>query len=222
MALFVADPYCSVQCANGILDCLGQDYRIKIFGPRELEREFWQDVDLVCIPGGEGDSDSWHRLHRYHARSIRAHVRRGGQYLGICMGAYWAGSHYLNILDSVDCVQYIRRPGTDTRRPHAKHLAITWQDQPVKMFFYDGCAMVGDTARFQTVARYANGDAMAIVQGRIGLIGCHPEAQAFWYTSYSWMRQHLGSHNHKELLREFALGLRFAPTQNNVTVSGST
>jgi hypothetical protein len=29
---------------------------------------------------------------------------------------------------------------------------------------------------------------MAIIQENIGLIGCHPEAESFWYDSYSWMQ----------------------------------
>ncbi len=212
MALFIADPYCSVQCANGVISALHRDYHIQIFGPRPVEDSFWHSVDLVCVPGGEGDSESYHRLMRCHEQSIRRHVKQGGQYLGICMGAYWAGSHYLDILDSVDAEQYIRRPRTDTRRPHAKHLDVTWQGLPRRMFFYDGCALVGDSTKFKTVARYANGDAMAIQQGHIGLIGCHPEAEQFWYDSYSWMQKHWPEGQHSELLREFVLGLRFAPT----------
>lgn len=77
------------------------------------------------------------------------------------------------------------------------------------MFFYDGCALVGDTGKFTTVASYTNGDAMAIQQGHIGVIGCHPEAEPWWYDSYTWM-QGLWQ-DHGALLRDFALGLRFAP-----------
>ena len=118
------------------------------------------------------------------------------------MGAYWAGSHYLNVLDGVDAVQYLKRPGTDTRRPHAKNMSVTWRGQPEHMFWYDGCALVGNTTKFETVATYVNGDAMAIYQNRIGLIGCHPEAVKFWYDGYSWMRRHwAGGHHH--LLQEF-------------------
>ena len=211
MALFVADPYCSFQCANGMTRYLAHDYHIRLFGPRPVEDSFWAGIDLVCIPGGEGDSESWHRLMANHVGDIRAHVARGGQYLGVCMGAYWAGSHYFDILDSVDCVQYIRQPGTDTRRPHAKDLPVTWRDQPTRMFFYDGCAMVGDTSKFTTVARYSNGDPMAIQQGHIGLIGCHPEAESWWYDDiYTWLAGRWQPQGHH--LREFALGLRFAPT----------
>lgn len=202
MALFVADPYCSVQSANAVISTVRRDFHVKIFGSRELEEGFWSDVDLVCVPGGFGDAQSYHRLMANHSSDIQNHVRRGGAYLGICMGAYWAGSHYLNILDSVDAYQYITQPNTCTRRPHAKNMLVQWQGQPRKMYFYDGCAFVGDSARFTTVAEYPNGAAMAIVQGRVGVIGCHPEAEAFWYNSYSWLRNQW--QDHRPLLAEFA------------------
>jgi hypothetical protein len=67
------------------------------------------------------------------------------------------------------------------------------------MYFYDGCAFVGNN--FETVARYANGDAMAIIQDRVGLIGCHPEADQHWYNCYSWMRRHWRSGQHHLLLK---------------------
>jgi hypothetical protein len=164
---------------------------------------FFDNVDMVVVPGGFGDADSYSTLFKHNASAVRRFVARGGRYLGICMGAYWAGSHYLNILNSVDAVQYLKRPGTDTRRPHAKHMPVTWRGQPDYMFWYDGCALIGDRSRFETVATYANGDAMAIIQNRVGLIGCHPEAEKFWYDSYSWMRPHWTGGHHL-VLREFA------------------
>ena len=159
---------------------------------------------MIAVPGGFGDSNSFERLFQHNGSRVIDFVRTGGRYLGICMGAYWAGSHYFNILDKVDAVQYLSRPGTDTRRPHAKNIAITWQEQPMNMFWYDGCALVGDERKFETYATYANGDAMAIFQNRIGLIGCHPESQKFWYDSYSWMRPHWHKGAHHKLLLEFA------------------
>jgi hypothetical protein len=71
------------------------------------------------------------------------------------------------------------------------------------MFFYDGCALVGDTNKFRTVATYANGDPMAIQQNNIGLIGCHPESEQFWFDSYSWMRGRYHGGEHHRLLLEF-------------------
>lgn len=201
IALFIADPKCSVQSGNGIVHALQDYYNFKIFGKNDLEAEFFDNVNIVAVPGGFGDAGSYKNLFQYNAKPVRKFINNGGKYLGICMGAYWAGSHYLNILDGVDAVQYITRPKTDTRRPHAKDLVVTWQGVPEKMFFYDGCALVGDHRKFNTVATYANGDSMAIIQNNIGLIGCHPEAEKFWYDGYSWMK---GKYNCKhELLLDF-------------------
>jgi len=203
IALFVYDPKCSVQSGNGIIRALQSHYNFKIFGKNELEKVFFDDVDMVAVPGGLGDASSYETAFRYNAEPVRDFVAQGGRYLGICMGAYWAGSHYLNILQDVDAEQYICRPGTDTLRPHAKNLDIHWNGRAQKMFFYDGCALVGDQTKFTTVATYVNGDAMAICQGRIGLIGCHPESEQFWYDSYSWMRGRYHGGRHHGMLLDF-------------------
>jgi len=200
IALFVYDPKCSVQSANGIMSALGQYYNFKIFSKSTLEYNFFDGVDMIAVPGGFGDADSFTQLFKNNGSRVRDFVAGGGRYLGICMGAYWAGSYYLDILDEVDAVQYIKQPGTDTRRPHAKNLSVTWQGEPTKMFFYDGCSLVGDQHKFTTVATYANGNAMAIYQKRMGLIGCHPEAEQFWYDSYSYMKGKFDSVQHQLLL----------------------
>ena len=201
IALFVADPFCSVQSVNGIITALGNDYTFKLFSKNEVEQGFFDGIDIVAVPGGFGDADSFDRLFEANQNSVKKFVTNGGKYLGICMGAYWAGSYYLNLLDSVDAEQYINRPNTDTRRPHAKDINIIWQGHPNRMFFYDGCALVGDAGKFNTIATYANGDAMAIIQNNIGLIGCHPEAEQFWYDSYTWLRGKYASKH--SLLLEF-------------------
>jgi glutamine amidotransferase-like uncharacterized protein len=196
IAIFLHQPYCSVQSSNGIMQALGSDYNFKIFTRHDLEADFFDNVDMLCFPGGFGDAGTFDFLTREHGERITEFVNRGGAYLGICMGAYWAGSEYFDILDNVDAVQYITRPNTDTRRPHAKNLNVTWEGTPQQMYFYDGCALIGN-GKFETVATYANGDPMAIIQNRIGLIGCHPESEPHWYDSYSWMKgkYHQGSHH---------------------------
>ena len=187
IALFVADPFCSVQSANGIITALGNDYTFKLFSKNEVEDGFFNSIDIVAVPGGFGDASSFNRLFKANQNSVKQFVRTGGKYLGICMGAYWAGTHYLNLLDNVEAVQYITQPNTDTRRPHAKDINIEWQGHPNRMFFYDGCALVG-SGQYDTIATYANGNAMSVIQKNIGLIGCHPEAESFWYDSYTWMQ----------------------------------
>jgi glutamine amidotransferase-like uncharacterized protein len=203
IALFLHQPKCSVQSGNGIMKALSPHYSFKIFTRHQVEDDFFNDVDMIMIPGGIGDSESYSYLMRENLDAINDFLKDGGRYLGICMGAYWAGSHYLNILKDVDAVQYITRPNTDTRRPHAKALSVKWQGHPERMFFYDGCALVGDRTQFETVATYANGDPMAIIQNKIGLIGCHPESEPHWYKSWSWMKPHWHNGDHHKLLLDF-------------------
>jgi glutamine amidotransferase-like uncharacterized protein len=202
IAIFIHQPKCSIQSGNGIIKALSPHYNFKIITKHELEDDFFNDVDAVCFPGGIGDADSYDYLLKSNHAVIRNFIQRGGKYLGICMGAYWAGKLYFNILTDVEPQQYIKRPGTDTRRPHAKNIQVEWNGVPCRMFFYDGCALIGDTGKFKTIATYANGDPMAIIQNNIGLIGCHPESEPHWYKEYSWMRGlwHGGEH-HKLLLK---------------------
>ena len=200
IALFLHQPRCSVQSGNCIIQSLTPYYRFKIFTRHQLEDNFFDDVDCVAFPGGMGDADTYDWMLKENAPRIRTFINRGGRYLGICMGAYWADRNYFNILDNVRAVQYIRQPHTDTRRPHAKACAVTWNGQADRMYFYDGCALVG--TGFDTVARYANGDAMAIIQNRIGLIGCHPESQQFWYDK-NYLKPHWHQGRHNQLLQDF-------------------
>jgi hypothetical protein len=69
------------------------------------------------------------------------------------------------------------------------------------MYFYDGAAMLG--SNFTTIARYKNLDPMAIIQNRIGLIGCHPESMKSWYVRNN-MKIHWHDYYHHRLLSNFA------------------
>jgi glutamine amidotransferase-like uncharacterized protein len=158
---------------------------------------------LIAFPGGIGDADSYYQFFkRRTANLIADYVDDGGRYLGICMGAYWAAHHYFDILDGIDAVQYIKRPDSGVRRSYSTVVPVTWNGQLEDMFFYDGCALVGDTSKADIVSTYANGDVMALIQDRIGLIGCHPESTESWYNkSYLTPYWHRNQHHH--LLLEF-------------------
>lgn len=204
IALFLHQPKCSVQSGNGIIEALSSHYKFKIFTRQELEADFFDDVDAVCFPGGIGDADSFDYLFQYNKSSIKKFVRRGGKYLGICMGAYWAGPNYFDITKDIDAVQYITRPGTDTRRPHAKAQRVLWKGNEERMFFYDGCALIGQGILDSEVwSLYPNGDPMAVIQNNIGIIGCHPESERHWYEMYSWMKPHWHNRAHHTLLLDF-------------------
>jgi glutamine amidotransferase-like uncharacterized protein len=205
IALFQNDPECSIDCCNGMIQALSSQYNIKIFSTDQCNPKTFENVDIVAFPGGIGDDTSYDRFFRRRAQNAVADfVANGGRYLGICMGAYWAGSYFFDILDGVDAVQYIKQPHADVKRSYSTYAPIMWNGHPEDMFFYDGCALVGDSTKFQTVAKYANGDAMAIIQNRVGIIGCHPESQKHWYEKprqYLLPKWHEGRHH--KLLLEF-------------------
>ena len=203
IALFVYDPKCSVQSVNGVMKCLSSNYTVKLFSKSEVEDNFFDDVSLVVFPGGFGDADSFDTILKPNKDNIIKFVNSGGKYLGICMGAYWAGKHYFDILEEVDVVQYIKQKDSCTKRPHAKNIPTNWYNGHYeKMFFYDGPTFVGH-GKYKTIATYdTTGYPMAIRQKNILLIGCHPESEKFWYDSYSWMKGKYHNGAHHEILSD--------------------
>jgi len=203
IALFSHHPQCSRDSTNGIIAALSGAYDVETFRVDDDFEAVLGDADIIAFPGGIGDCQSFDHLLGDKVEMIQDFVAHGGKYLGICMGAYWAGSHYFNLLDGVDAVQYIRRPQACTARPYGTVVEVDWCGDKEAMYFYDGCALVGNKRKFETVATYANGDAMAIVQGNVGIIGCHPESQAYWYDTWQYMPQFYHGGRHHALLREF-------------------
>lgn len=205
IALFVQHPKCSVQSCNGVLKALSTYYDFKLFTKHEVEDDYFDGVDMVIFPGGVGDSDSWDILFKSNRSKIQNFVANGGRYLGICMGAYWAGHHYFGLTD-IRTEQYIKRPNTCTRRYYSKAVECNWQGSKEKFFFYDGPAFIGDESKYKVVARYSNGDPMAVIQNNIGLIGCHLESELYWYGK-PYLRNHWHSGYHHSLLANFVNNL---------------
>jgi glutamine amidotransferase-like uncharacterized protein len=205
IALFLHHPECSIDCCDGMIKALSKYYTIKTFSEHECNHWTLGSANIVAFPGGIGDANSYDKFFRRKAQNdIADYVTYGGRYLGICMGAYWAGSHYFDILNGVDAVQYIKRPTSDIKRSYSTVANIKWDNTTENMFFYDGCAFVGDTKKFTTIASYANGDAMAIIQNRVGVIGCHPESQEYWYdTPRQYLKNHWHNGKHHTLLLDF-------------------
>ena len=200
IALFMNNPVADVSCCNGMIEALENYYRFTLFSKKTIGDVNFNKIDLVAFPGGTGDADLFYKLLKNKSNIIRNYVQDGGRYLGICMGAYWASKHYFDLLADTDVVQYITRPNADVRRSYQTTLNVTWKRKSTEMYFFDGCAFIGD--KFKTIARYANGDAMAIIQKNVGLIGCHPESRESWYKR-SYMRDRWHNYEHHKLLQEF-------------------
>ena len=152
IALFSHHPECSDQCCEGIETALGDHYDIQRFNENTLDADLLASVDMVAFPGGIGDADTYYEFFlRRKANLVADYVAQGGRYLGICMGAYWAGHWFFDILEHVKCEQYIKRPGADVRKSYGTVTEVDWQGAKHHMFFWDGCALVGDETKFACV-----------------------------------------------------------------------
>jgi glutamine amidotransferase-like uncharacterized protein len=181
IAIFIHDPQCETECALGMIDGLVRDFDIRTFGIADLNTQFLAEFDAVCFPGGMGDADDFDKIFTEdHISAVQEYVICGGKYFGICMGAYWAGKHYFDITTDLTIGQYIERPTADIDYDGPTVAEIAWGNYNTMMYFYDGCAILGDN--MEVVATYLNGDPMAVMQGNVGMIGCHPEALSWWYT----------------------------------------
>jgi glutamine amidotransferase-like uncharacterized protein len=200
IAVFLHHPICSADSVNGVIAAMSSLARIKIFTKHKVADGFFNDVDLVVFPGGDGEATAFRSALRDNLNDVRGFMQRGGKYLGICMGAYWADAYYFNLLQGTRCVQYIKRPRADIRSSYGTVAAVNWQGQDKRMYFYDGPTYVGGA--FHTLASYANGDPMAVVQGSVGLIGCHLESQQHWY-SKKVLQPHWHQNTHHRLLWQF-------------------
>ena len=200
IAVFLHHPICSADSVNGVIAAMSSLARIKIFTKYKVADGFFNDVDLVVFPGGDGEATAFRSALKDNLNDVRGFMQRGGKYLGICMGAYWADAYYFNLLQGTRCVQYIKRPRADIRSSYGTVAAVNWQGQDKRMYFYDGPTYVGGA--FHTLASYANGDPMAVVQGSVGLIGCHLESQKHWY-SKKVLQPHWHENTHHPLLWQF-------------------
>ena len=202
-AIFTHHPECSVQSSHGIIRALSPEYDTVCFTVKDIRDAYFRRFQLIAFPGGIGDSNTWHQILAPTQDVIRNQIALGKHYLGVCMGAYWAGPHYYNLLKDIDTVQYIKRPDAEVRRSFGTTAEVIWHGKSEHMFFYDGCSLLGTKRNFRTIAYYTNGDAAAIIQGRVGVIGPHPESDDYWYHK-SYMQPHWHEYRHHQLLLDFA------------------
>jgi len=202
ISVFMDHPLCSAHCLVSMNEALYEKYDVYSFTIDQLKKsKTLKNTKVIAFPGGIGDSEKFHTRVRPHMEPILEFMNNGGKYLGICMGAYWAGPRYFDLLKGVDAVQYITRPDADIRRPYGTTAEVVWEGSKQHMYFYDGCALVGE-GEFDTVATYKNGDAMAIIQGNTGVIGCHPESMRSWYEK-PYMKSRWHEYHHHKLLSDF-------------------
>jgi glutamine amidotransferase-like uncharacterized protein len=165
---------------------------------------------MFVVPGGSGDADRFHKSKlKAIGPMLKRYIHDGGKYLGICMGAYFAGDEYFDILsEKTNADRYVEMKDASVK--HDKHavVSVSWKGRPVNLYFHDGTVFTGDNLVGEVVATYDNGAAAALIQnsgrGRIGVIGPHPEAQKWWFYVKSKIRDRWIDCTHEDLLKDFA------------------
>jgi len=211
---------CSIDCADAVLDVLNFSgkYEARFVGPSSfpytiLSEALLASADCLVIPGGLGDADQYDdSFLRILSPSIKNYLAKGGRYMGICAGGYFAGNHYMNILQpSTKVVQYVRRKNSTVKHEDHDVVTVDWAGENRTIYFHDGGAFVPrrwfNRMSGTVIARYSNGDAAAIIQnhkkGRVGVMGPHPEAQKWWFYSQTRINKRWRDCIQHELLLSF-------------------
>jgi glutamine amidotransferase-like uncharacterized protein len=182
-------PRCS-EAVAALLESSKWDFDVKYVGPKEslhLSATLLKTATLYAQPGGNGSLDTAYALLQSDAPLIRAFVKSGGHYLGFCMGGYLAGATPGFKLLPGDTGEFITTRGASVRTTANTTIKVYWRGQPHMLFFQDGPYFILNhkATNVTVLARYANGEIAALVtpygQGRVGVVGPHPEAMGDWY-----------------------------------------
>ncbi|GHF82290.1 hypothetical protein GCM10018790_70030 [Kitasatospora xanthocidica] len=174
----------------------GDGFRVRYVGPRERVRfgpNVMTGVAVYVQPGGTNGQEvgtAWDLLGHepgFSPELVRAYVRRGGHYLGLCMGGYLAGDPGFDLLPG-DSGPYVRTPGATVADERDTLVDVVWRGRPQRMYFQDGPYFDVDGPAAEVLARYSDGRPAAVVAaygaGRVAVSGPHPEAPAAWYRDY--------------------------------------
>lgn len=81
------------QTACAIKPCLGSKYQLEYISSEQIINDNWEaQAALLIIPGG-ADIPYTEALNGAGNQKIRSYVEKGGAYLGICAGSYYAGKY---------------------------------------------------------------------------------------------------------------------------------
>lgn len=180
-------------CTQAVVNVLKRDpvYHWQVQVTSKKFAQALHHADLLVIPGGnEVIGDTWARLTPADRKAVDQFVRRGGRYLGICLGAYLAG----------DFTEDGARAGWRWLAGIAEYhgprrgsfedglVKVNWAGVGARWVYFSEGPTFGrkaSAAGVQVLARYPNGEIAALIQrvgrGAVGLIGPHPEADSDWY-----------------------------------------
>lgn len=164
-------------------------YNITYVYPGQLNQNYLSRFSLYVQPGGSDNiEDTLRVISQSEIHNLKDYIKNGGNYLGICAGAYLAG-RYSEDRHNVPAFGLVPLDTIEEEglSPKAKLLKLNWLGQKRYMYFQSGPSFgLIPFPGARVVARYAKtGNIAALIsnlgQGRVGLIGTHPEADEDWY-----------------------------------------
>jgi hypothetical protein len=171
-------------------------FKVSYAGPGEklkLTAASLRGVALYAQPGGDGPvRQGMTALGPAAAAAIRSYVAAGGHYLGVCMGAYLAGSDPgMGLLAPGDTGEYDQTRGASVRTAAQTVIPVIWSGTAGYEYAQDPPYIIPSGVRGEKVlARFTNHLVDALVRpyrrGAVGVVGTHPEAGRTWFTPAMW------------------------------------
>jgi hypothetical protein len=171
-------------------------FRVSYAGPGEklkITAASLRGVALYAQPGGDGSvRQGMTALGPAAAAAIRSYVAAGGHYLGMCMGAYLAGSDPgMGLLAPGDTGGYDQTRGASVRTAAQAVIPVIWGKTVGYEYAQDPPYIIPSGVRGEKVlARFTNHRVDALVRpyrrGAVGVVGTHPEADRTWFTPAMW------------------------------------
>lgn len=168
-------------CPETIADVVKKTHLpVKFVKDPEAIPDLLKHAAIFIIGGTDDDIEPMRKAFNNHiVTAIKNYLNAGGNYLGICGGAFIAAKEYGFGIIPATAEDY-------SENSKAKLLTINWKGKDVVLYFQGGPAFLLDkTARdIQIIATYSNGEIAAFSypygKGKVIVVGPHPEADKTW------------------------------------------
>ena len=188
IALVYFGPGVCPGCPDDLAAALARvGFKIKKTFPGKISSRALSEASIFAVPGGDEERDVMHALMPGEADNIRNFVRTGGHYLGVCLGAYLAVPNLIDASFEPGLALFEGTVKNHSPTKEARMELISWQSVRRYMYFQDGPEFHLDHPEQADIwARYPDKDQniaafqIAYGNGRVGLIGPHPEATQEW------------------------------------------
>ena len=184
---------CSEAVASLLQNNTSWNFDVRYVGPHETLSVqaglSLPNARVFAQPGGNGSVNQAYKEMKPFESAIKNFIQNGGRYLGFCEGGYLAGEAPGFKLLPGDTGEYIKTHGATVRNTKDAVIQVVWRNKKRWMYFQDGPYFILNPGANATIlATYTNGKIAAVVtpyeNGRVGVVGPHPEADTSWYNEY--------------------------------------